>query len=246
MSSPPAPTRPRRTAFTEGVQALLPILVGVVPFGLIFGVTAAELPVDNWLGWASSFIIFAGASQLAAVDLLAGGAAPAVVILTVVVINARHLMYSASLEQHFRDFALRDKIVLPYLMTDQAYAMSILRFEEAELDRTYRKWYFLGAGIALWTTWQTSTTVGIVVGDIIPASWRLDFAVPLVFLALLVPAVRNRPAFLAATVAGVIALAGRLAFGGEGLPFNLGLVLGALAGVAAGTLADRDPIEKTA
>lgn len=243
MRPSPSPSGPRRTAFTEGVRALLPILVGVVPFGLIFGVTAAELAVDNWLGWASSFIIFAGASQLAAVDLLAAGAAPAVVILTVVVINARHLMYSASLEPHFRDFDLRDKFLLPYLMTDQAYAMSILKFDEAGLDRTYRKWYFLGAGMALWTTWQSSTTVGIVVGDVIPSSWRLDFAVPLVFLALLVPAVRSRPALVAATVAGLIALSGRLAFDGAGLPFNLGLVLGALAGVAAGTLTDRDAVE---
>lgn len=228
-----------RRAFTEGVRALLPILIGVIPFGLIFGVTAAELPVDNLLGWASSIIIFAGASQLAAVDLLSSDAAPVVVILTVLVINARHLMYSASLEPHFRDFPMRDKFVLPYLMTDQAYAMSILRFEETRLDRSYRKWYYIGAGMALWTTWQLSTTVGVLVGDIIPASWRLDFAVPLVFLALLVPAVRNRPGVVAAGVAAVIAVAGRVAFDGEGLPFNLGLILGALAGVVAGTLADR-------
>lgn len=234
----------RRSSFFEGVRALLPILVGVIPFGLIFGVTAAELPVDNWLGWASSFIIFAGAAQLAAVDLLAGDAAPIVVILTVLVINARHLMYSASLEPHFRDFDLRDKVVLPYLMTDQAYAMSILRFEDEPLARRFRKWYFLGAGLALWTSWQVSTTVGIVVGDVIPSTWRLDFAVPLVFLALLVPAVRNRPSLIAAVVAGGIALAGRIAFDGQGLPFNLGLILGALAGVVAGTVADRSPLEE--
>lgn len=238
MTTGPDSPRSRR-AFTEGVRALTPILIGVVPFGLIFGVTAAELPVDNVLGWASSIIIFAGASQLAAVDLLASDAAPVVVILTVIVINARHLMYSASLEPHFRDFRLRDKLALPYLMTDQAYAMSVLRFEGADLDRRYRKWFYLGAGMALWTTWQVSTTVGILVGDIIPSSWRLDFAVPLVFLALLVPAVRTRPSLVAASVAASIAVAGRIAFGGEGLPFNLGLVLGALSGVVAGTAADR-------
>ncbi len=228
-----------RRAFTEGFRALLPILVGVIPFGLIFGVTAAELPVDDLLGWASSFIIFAGASQLAAVDLLAADAAPVVVIMTVLVINARHLMYSASMEPHFRDFSMREKLALPYLMTDQAYAMSILRFEDADLDRSYRKWYFLGAGLALWTTWQLSTAIGVLVGDIIPGSWRLDFAVPLVFLALLVPAVRNRPGLIAAVVAATIAVSGRIAHGGDGLPFNLGLIFGAMAGVLAGTLADR-------
>ena len=242
MTIRPLPPHHARRAFTEGVRALLPILIGVMPFGLIFGVTAAELPVDNVLGWASSFIIFAGASQLAAVDLLADNAAPAVVILTVLVINARHLMYSASLEAHFRDFPVRDKVLLPYLLTDQAYAMSILRFDDADLDPTYRKWYFLGAGLALWTTWQLSTTVGIVVGDVIPDAWRLEFAVPLVFLALLVPSVRTRPAFVAAAVAAAIAVAGRIANGGEGLPLNLGLILGALAGVVAGTLADREEL----
>lgn len=233
-------SKPNRRAFTEGVRALIPILIGVVPFGLIFGVTAAELPVDNLLGWASSILIFAGASQLAAVDLLASGAAPVVVIMTVLVINARHLMYSASLEPHFRDLPLRDKLTLPYLMTDQAYAMSILRFEGSDLVSSYRKWYYLGAGLALWTTWQISTTIGVLVGDIIPSTWRLDFAVPLVFLALLVPAVRNRPSLIAAVVAAGIAVAGRIADGGEGLPFNLGLVIGALAGVVAGSVADRE------
>lgn len=239
MEASPSSKASRR-AFTEGVRALIPILIGVVPFGLIFGVTAAELPVDDVLGWASSILIFAGASQLAAVDLLASNATPVVVILTVLVINARHLMYSASLEPHFRDLPLRDKLLLPYLMTDQAYAMSVLRFEGSGLGPVYRKWYYLGAGMALWTTWQLSTTVGIVVGDIIPSTWRLDFAVPLVFLALLVPAVRNRPSLVAAAVAAAIAVAGRIANGGEGLPFNLGLVIGALAGVLAGTAADRE------
>ncbi len=237
MTAHASPDRVARRAFTEGVRALVPILVGVVPFGLIFGVTAAELPVDNLLGWASSLIIFAGASQLAAVDLLASDAAPVVVILTVLVINARHVMYSASIEPHFRDLRMRDKIILPYLMTDQAYAMSILRFEDRALSATYRRWYYLGAGLALWTTWQLSTTTGLLVGDVIPSSWRLDFAVPLVFLALLVPAVRTRPAFAAALVAAGIAVAGR------DLPFNLGLLIGALAGVLAGTLADRDEVD---
>lgn len=238
MTSQSGSIRSRR-AFTEGVRTLVPILIGVVPFGIIFGVTAAELPVDNAVAWASSIIIFAGAAQLAAVDLLSSGAAPIVVILTVLVINARHMMYSASLEPHFREFSSRDKLVLPYLMTDQAYALSITRFEGTEVDGTFRKWYYLGAGTALWTTWQLSTTVGILVGDIIPSSWRLDFAVPLVFLALLVPSIRNRPGFIAAAVAAVIAVIGRIAFDGEGLPFNMGLLLGALAGVLAGTVADR-------
>lgn len=226
---------PRSTrAFTEGIRAVVPILVGVVPFGLIFGVTAAELPVDDLVGWASSVLIFAGASQLAAVDLLADQAAPVVVVLTVMIINARHLMYSASLEPHFRDLPRRDKLLLPYVMTDQAYAVSILRFEGSDLASRYRKWYYLGAGLALWTTWQITTSLGIIAGDIFPSEWRLDFAVPLVFLALLVPAVRDRAGLVAALSAATIALLGR------DLPYNLGLVVGAVAGVAMGTIADRE------
>ena len=149
----------RSTALTDGVRAFAPLLIAVIPFGLVFGIVAAGSEVGPWLGGATSFIIFAGAAQLATLQLIDAGAAGAVVIATALVINARHLMYSAALAPAFREFPKAARFVLPYLLTDQAFAISIVRFGEVE-DPVYRRWFFTGAGLSLWVPWQIFTIVG--------------------------------------------------------------------------------------
>ena len=221
-----------RAALLDGMRSVLPLLVGVVPFGLIFGVTAAGSAVGGGLGYASSVIIFAGAAQLATVQLVTAGSAAAVVIATALVINARHLMYSAALAPHFREFPARWRLVLPYILTDQAFAVSIIRYE-TESDPYYKRWFFFGGAISLWVTWQVTSAAGVLLGASIPESWSLDFAIPLVFLALLVPALRDRPSVVAALVGGAVALAA------SDISYNLGLLIGALSGIAAGVIAER-------
>ena len=213
-------------------EAVAPLLVGVVPFGLIFGVTAAGSAVGGFLGYATSLIIFAGAAQLAAVQLFTEGAAAAVIIATALVINARHLMYSAALAPHFREFPRPWRLGLPYILTDQAFAVSIVQYETVS-DPVYRRWFYAGGALSLWVTWQLSTATGVVLGASIPESWSLDFAIPLVFLALLVPGLRTRPSVLAAVVGGVVALVA------HDVAYNLGLMIGALSGIAAGVWGER-------
>lgn len=214
------------------MRSVAPLLVGVAPFGLIFGVTAAASPVGGGLGYATSLIIFAGAAQLATVQLITAGSAAAVVIATALVINARHLMYSAALAPHFREFPARWRFALPYILTDQAFVVAITRYD-AERDPAYRRWFFFGGAIALWLTWQLTTGAGVLLGASVPASWSLDFAIPLVFLALLVPALRNRPSVAAAAVGGLVALAA------NDVAYSLGLIIGAVSGITAGVLAER-------
>jgi 4-azaleucine resistance transporter AzlC len=221
-----------RAALLDGMRSVIPLLVGVVPFVLIFGVTAAGSAVGGGLGYASSVIIFAGAAQLATVQLITAGSAAAVVIATALVINARHLMYSAALAPHFREFPARWRLALPYILTDQAFAVSIIRYE-TESDPEYRRWFFFGGAISLWITWQVTSAAGVLLGASIPASWSLDFAIPLVFLALLIPALRDRPSVVAALVGGLVALAA------NDVPYNLGLLIGATSGIAAGVIAER-------
>ncbi len=222
----------RRRAFADGVRAFAPLVIAVIPFGLVFGIVAAGSDIGPWLGGASSFIIFAGAAQLATLQLIDAGAAGAVVIATALVINARHLMYSAALAPAFREFPKSARIVLPYLLTDQAFAISIVRFGQVD-EPVYRRWYFTGAGLGLWVTWQVFTVVGIVVGAQVPASWSLDFAVPLMFVILLVPTLKGRPEVIAAVVGSAVAVAAASA------PYGLGLMIGAISGVVAGVVAQR-------
>lgn len=222
----------RRSGIFDGSRAVAPLLVGVIPFGLIFGVTAAGSVVGGGLGYATSFIIFAGAAQLATIQLLDADVAAIVVIATALVINARHLMYSAAMAPHFREFPAASRVTLPYLLTDQAFAVSIVRYDETT-DPTYKRWFYFGAGITLWVAWQITTAAGVLLGAQVPPSWSLDFAIPLVFLALLIPAVRSRPALVAAVVGGGVALAASSA------PYGLGLIVGAVSGVVAGVAAER-------
>ncbi len=222
----------RRGAFADGARAIAPLLLAVVPFGLVLGVTAAASLVGGGLGIATSFIIFAGAAQLVTVQLIDSGTSLAVVVITALVVNVRHLMYSAAMAPHFRDFPRRSRIFLPYLLTDQAFAVSMLRYETAT-DPSYKRWYYTGAGFTLWASWQVSTVAGVVLGAQIPESLGLEFAIPLVFLVLLIPVVQTRPGLVAGVVGGVIAVVASSA------PYGLGLVIGAMAGVLAGVVVER-------
>ncbi|MFC7069545.1 AzlC family ABC transporter permease [Halobaculum lipolyticum] len=219
----------------DGVRDTLPLLLGIVPFALVAGVAGVEAGLTPLQTVGLSVVVFAGASQLAAIDLLGRDAALVTVVLTVVVINLRMVMYSASIAPYFRRLSARVRAGCAYVLTDQAYALALARYT-SDRDRdsdTRRPYYYLGVALTLWIVWQAGTVVGVVFGAAVPDDWRLGFAVPLVFLALLVPAVSDAPSLAAAVVAAVVATVG------AGLPFNAGLIAGALVGVVAGVGADR-------
>ena len=221
-----------RRAMSNAFRGMAPLLIGVVPFGLIIGITAAATAIGGGLGYLSSIIIFGGAAQLAAIELIDQGAAAVVIAATGIVINSRHVMYSAALADQFRPFPRLWRIGLPYLLTDQAFVLSAADWR-TETDPTYRRWYFFGVGIGLWVPWQIAVAVGVIVGAEIPADWSLDFIVPLVFLGLLIPSVRDRPSLAAALVGGVVAVLA------ADIPWHLGLMVATLCGVVAGVAARR-------
>ena len=225
-------------AARAGVRASLPLLLGIIPFGVVAGVAAVDAGLSPVAALGMSVVIFAGAAQLAVIELLRSDTPLAVVVLTGVVVNLRILMYSASLAPYFEQYRTRWKAVLSYFLTDQAYALSVARYTDEARDEDAgedgrRDWYYLGVAVTLWAVWVTSTVVGIGLGRGLPASWGLEFAVPLVFLALLVPRLTDRPTLAAAVVAGLVALVGR------NLPFELGLPVAAIVGVLVGVGLER-------
>jgi 4-azaleucine resistance transporter AzlC len=218
--------------FIDGSKAVSPLLIGVVPFGLVFGVVAADSVIGPALAWATSFIIFGGAAQLATIQLFDEGVVAVVVIATALVIGSRHVMYSAALVPYFQHFPRWSRFVLPYVLTDQAFAVSMVRFQDLD-DPVEQRWFYTGAALTLWISWQLSTLIGVLVGAQLPEALSLEFAIPLVFIALLVLTVRTRPELVAALVGGAAAVIAAPA------PLGLGLIVGALAGVAAGVVAHR-------
>jgi predicted branched-subunit amino acid permease len=174
-----------------------------------------------------SSLVFAGSSQIVLCQLLANSAPLAVVFLTISVINLRHVLYSASLAASLWQLSPWWKIVLSYFLTDEAYATSIGYLHKAD-GSLFKYWFLLGTGVGLWSCWQISTLAGILLGQQIPASWGLDFAIPLTFIALVVPNVKTRADWAAVAVSGAAAV---LFFA---LPFKLSLLAATACGVAIG------------
>jgi 4-azaleucine resistance transporter AzlC len=223
--------RTRWREFLDGCRDEAPILLGVAPFGMIYGVLALGAGLPPLVAQAMSSVVFAGSAQFIASQLIRDGVPAAVLVLTVFVVNLRHALYSASVAPHLRRLSPGWKALLAYLLTDEAFAVVITRYQgeggpDAEPPR-WRHWYFFGAGITLWGSWQLSTAAGIFLGARVPEGWSLDFTLALTFIALVFPALRDRAATAAALVAGALAVLA------AGLPYKLGLLLAAVGGVGA-------------
>ena len=229
-TSHPAPQN-RSTALREfltGVRDQLPLLIGVAPFGMIFGALALTAGIPPLEAQGFSLFVFAGSAQFISVGLIADGVPPLIVVLTIMVVNLRHMLYSATFSNYFQHLPARWKAVLALLLTDEAFVVASIRYQRS--DTILAHWYTLGTGLALWVAWQLSTAIGIFLGAYIPTNWSLDFALPLTFMALITPTITDRPARVAALAAGVLAVV--LA----GLPYKLGLLLAASLGIGVGLI----------
>ena len=217
--------------FLNGARDSLPILLGVVPFALICSVSAIGVGLTATEAIGMSFIVFAGASQLAVLQLIGEGAVWVVMLFTAWVINLRMTMYSATIAPYLQDEPLYLKIPFSYILSDQAFGVTMSKF--ANEMPANPAWYYYGSASAVWLTWIISAIIGALLGTLVPASWGLEFAFPLSFMALMFAAIKDRPTLIAALVGGFSAIATK------GLPYNLGLILAATLGILAGVFAEK-------
>ena len=182
---------------------VIPLTIPVIPFGIIYGVVGVELGLSPLVTFAMSFIIFAGSSQIAFVQLYTAGASPLVMISSVLAINSRHFLYSAVLAQYLNKLNLYWKILLSYLMTDQAFSVSLSYFKKNQ-KKTFSHYHMLGSGFTLWLLWQISTLSGIVLGNVIPEALGLEFAIPLTFLSLIIAELKKYDHLLIIIISGAI------------------------------------------
>ncbi len=209
------------------MKALAPILLGVIPSAIINGSASAAAGLSPTETMGVSLFVFAGPAQLVIAQLVSAGVPALIVVLTATVVNLRLMLYGLAIAPHLHHLPQRWKTGLAYLITDPAIAVTLPRFDR-EGDNPHKHWYFLGAGLTLWLAWQAGVTVGVLLGVQVPANWSLDFAIPLVFIAIVVPAIRDRAA------AGAVAMAMLTAVAFAALPFRLSLLAAALAGVGVG------------
>ena len=212
----------------QAVRDTTPVVLAYAPFGLALGATLAATHLPPLIAWSSSPLLFGGAAQLLAVQMLDAGAAATLVVLGALVVNARMLLYSAALAPHTAEWPARWRWLGAYLMADPVYALAITRFTGHTDGPRERLRYYLTAGLVLWFAWMGLTGAGVLLGGVLPPSLRLDLAAPLTFLLLLLPMLTSRPAYAAAATGGTVAVAA------SGLPLGLGLLAGAAAGIAVG------------
>lgn len=223
-----------RQEFVAGLKAEMPIALGVIPFGLIFGVLALAAGVPPLLALAMSSLVFAGSAQFIGAQLIGAGTPGLVIVLTTFVVNLRHALYSSSLAPQMKHLPRRWQFLLAYLLTDEAYAMTIIRYQQDKRDEANQKhYYFLGTGVLLWTVWQVSTAVGIFLGTQVPPGWQLDFTLALTFIGLVVPTLKDKPHVASAAAAAMVAV---LTFS---WPYKLGLVAAALSGIFVGVILEQ-------
>jgi 4-azaleucine resistance transporter AzlC len=228
------PTRHRFTAFAAGTRDTVPMLIGAAPFGVIFGTLVASGPLHLWHGQLMSLIVFAGSAQFIALGLIAGHASFAVIWATTLVVNLRHVLYSATLAPYVAQLPARWRWALGGLLTDEVFAVAWAHYR-LHPPGSIGPYYFLGSGLSMYLNWQVWTLAGLLFGAAFPGlqSLGLDFAMVATFIAIVVPqlvALR----YLAAAVT-----AGALAFFWQAWPYRLGLLAAVFAGVALGVLLSR-------
>lgn len=216
--------------FGKGIFDVIPLMIPVIPFGIIFGVIGMDSGIGPYMTFAMSVIIFGGASQIVLLQLLSGGASSLVILSSVGAVNSRHLLYGAVLSEHLSNLKFIWKIILSYILVDQAFAVSNEYFKKNKKNRD-KHYHLLAGGLTCWTTWQISTLVGIFLGSIIPTELGLKFAIPITFLALLINDFKKIKNVVVMIVSGLIATIGY-----HTIPFKAYIIVAALSALLVATL----------
>lgn len=222
-----------RKAFLRGAAHALPFFVVIIPFAMLFGVLSAEAGLGPWETQIFSVAVFAGASQLAALQLMQDQAPLLVILATGLAVNLRMMMYSVALTPHLGGAPLGIRAAIAYFLVDQSFALSLAEFEKrAEMGLPERIAYFFGTVAPITVIWNISTAVGAQMGRAVPESWGLDFAMPITFIGMTAAMLRSLPHGVAMVVSvGVTLML-------WALPYGTGLLIGAAAGMAAGAVAE--------
>jgi len=223
----------RATEFFTGARATIPLILGAIPFGIMFGTVAVNAGITPWGSVAMSLFVFAGSGQFIAAGLVSQGIQTGFIILTTFVVNLRHALYSASLAPFMHRLPQRWLLPLGFWLTDETYAVVIKRYSEKD-SSPCKHWFHFGSSVAMYLSWQLCTILGVLAGRAIPdaTGWGLDFAMVATFIGIVVPMIASYPMLIAALSAGSSALLF------NELPNKAGLMIAALVGIAAGYIAE--------
>jgi len=225
--------RTRRTEFWSGVRDSLPLIIGAIPFGIIFGTLSGGAGLSAAGAMGMSVFVFAGSAQFIAMGLVGAGTAWPIIVLTTFVVNFRHLLYTATLLPYLQRLPSRWQATLAFGLTDETFAVAVGRWRQGDTS-PYKHWYQFGSMIFMYVNWNLCTLLGLVAGRMLQGigGWGLDFAMVAAFVGMVIPYLKDKPSYCVVLVSGMSALAF------NGLPHKLGLIIASVLGMAAGVLAE--------
>jgi 4-azaleucine resistance transporter AzlC len=223
----------RRGEFLQGALDTLPLVIGAIPFGIIFGTLSGGAGLSAAGAMGMSLFVFAGSAQFIAMGLVGAGTAWPMIVLTTFVVNFRHLLYTATLLPYLVDRPRIWQVVLAFGLTDETFAVAVARWHRPDAVH-HKHWYQLGSMVFMYTNWNLCTLIGLGAGRMLQDidGWGLDFAMVAAFIGMLIPYLKDKPAYAAVLTAGICALVF------HGLPHKLGLILASMAGMTAGVLVE--------
>lgn len=213
-----------------GFIETIPLGIGVTIYGLVYGMMSRQSNIPLWVVLGLSLIVFAGSSQMVAVDMIASGAGVLPVMITVLTVNLRHIVMAADISRFTGGSSARSKVFSAFFLTDEAYAVSYSHFQKCESGGTA---YVFGCGLNIYLFWSMSGVIGYFCGTLLPELFRpaLGFAMAAAFLSMLIPIIKNRSALAAVITSAIVAVAGNML-----LPGKWYIILAALAGSVVGYL----------
>ena len=215
--------------FKNGCLQEIPLQLGVFPFGIAYGILGIEVGLTNIQTYLLSIIIFAGVSQIVFAQLFSTFTPSFMIVGTIGIVNLRHILYGVSLSSYLKKLSLKWRIILSYLITDEAFAISYKRFSE-EKKTKYMHFHLLGSGITLWISWQISTLIGIFIGPSIPNSLNLEYVIPLSFIAIVAVSINTKIKLIVFIMSALFSILLR------DLPWNLWIITSALISIIIGVL----------
>jgi 4-azaleucine resistance transporter AzlC len=223
----------RGSEFWKGARDTLPLIIGAIPFGIIFGTLSAGAGLSAAGTMGMSLFVFAGSAQFIAMGLVGAGTGWPLIVLTTFVVNIRHLLYSATLLPHLQRLPRRWQLILSFGLTDETFVVAVGHWRQ-ENGSAHKHWYQFGSMVFMYVNWNLCTLIGIAAGRFLQdvGGWGLDFAMVAAFIGMVIPYLKDKPSYVVVLVSGI----GAFAF--NGLPHQLGLIVASVLGIAAGVLAE--------
>jgi len=219
----------KKLELQAGIKATVPLVIGAIPFGIIFGALAVNSGISPYGTMGMSLFVFAGSSQFIAAGLVARGVSIGIIILTTFIVNFRHALYATTLSPYMKHLSQNWLLPLGFWLTDESFLVSITRFKDKD-DSPHKHWFFLGSALFMYLNWQLCTFIGIIAGQSIPnpEKWGLEFAMIVTFIGMLIPMIKNKSVTISIIVSALTALIFR------NLPNQLGLLIAVILGIFAG------------